>query len=319
MNCLRPNIAMKTSRENLAVATKLPGFIQNGGQGLAWVGWMPLCALPLVTVAFGFSWEPWVFMWTFAFALFLGCKWLTWWPARRNHAPVWQNWAYLLVWPGLDVKAFLDTNDKPAKPAWTAWAAATAKIIFGVVLAWGLARMVPDSHPLLRGWIGLVGLIFVLHFGTFHLLALVWQQMGINAQPIMRAPARATSLAEFWGVRWNAAFHRLAQDLVFRPLRRRVGAIAAMMIVFLISGIIHDLIISLPARGGYGLPTLYFLIQGVAFLFERSKVSRAIGLRHGFAGWLFMALVTAGPVFWLFHPAFINRVIIPFMRAIHAL
>jgi len=30
-------------------------------------------------------------------------------------------------------------------------------------------------------------------------------------------------------------------------------------------------------------------------------------------------LVTAAPAFWLFHPAFVLRVILPFMHAVHAL
>ena len=36
-------------------------------------------------------------------------------------------------------------------------------------------------------------------------------------------------------------------------------------------------------------------------------------------GWFFMALFVAGPAFWLFHPWFVLRVILPFMQAIHAL
>jgi hypothetical protein len=32
-----------------------------------------------------------------------------------------------------------------------------------------------------------------------------------------------------------------------------------------------------------------------------------------------MLIVAAGPAFWLFHPPFVLRVILPFMRAVHAL
>jgi hypothetical protein len=34
---------------------------------------------------------------------------------------------------------------------------------------------------------------------------------------------------------------------------------------------------------------------------------------------LFMAVFIVGPVFLLFHPPFVLRVILPFMKAIHAL
>ena len=103
----------------------------------------------------------------------------------------------------------------------------------------------------------MIGVIFLLHFGTFHLLSLGWRRLGVNAMPLMRNPSRSTSLAEFWGRRWNTAFHELAARFTFRPLRRLVGAGTAASLVFLVSGLIHELVISLPAGGGYGLPTLY--------------------------------------------------------------
>jgi hypothetical protein len=90
------------------------------------------------------------------------------------------------------------------------------------------------------------------------------------------------------------------------------------MLAFLVSGLLHDFVISVPARGGYGLPTLYFLLQGAGVLFEHTKFARHCGLGHGIRGWLFTLLVTAGPAFWLFHPPFIHRVILPMLHAIGA-
>ncbi len=91
------------------------------------------------------------------------------------------------------------------------------------------------------------------------------------------------------------------------------------MLVFLFSGLIHELVISVPAQGGYGLPTGYFLLQGFGILFERSRTGRYLGLQSGLRGWMFMAAVTAGPIRWLFHMPFVIRVTLPFLRAIHAL
>jgi hypothetical protein len=89
--------------------------------------------------------------------------------------------------------------------------------------------------------------------------------------------------------------------------------------VFVISGLIHDLVISLPAGAGYGLPTTYFLLQGAGVTVEHSSFGKRLGLGEGVHGWIFMAALVAGPVFWLFHPWFVLRVMIPFMHAIHAL
>jgi len=170
-----------------------------------------------------------------------------------------------------------------------------------------------------RGWAGMIGLILLLHFGSFHVVALVWQRLGVDARPIMSAPLHATSLSEFWGRRWNLGFRQLTYDFVFRPLQRAWGAWAATMAVFLVSGLIHELVISVPARGGYGLPTAYFLAQAAGVAVERSRAGRRWGLGRGMRGWLFMAACTAGPAFWLFHPPFVLRVIVPFMKAVRAL
>ena len=165
----------------------------------------------------------------------------------------------------------------------------------------------------------MLGLIMVLHFGTFRLLALFWQSRGVEAIPIMAAPLRSMSLSEFWGKRWNLGFRQFAHDLIFRPAHRSLGSGGAAFLVFVVSGLIHDFVISVPSRGGYGLPTAYFLMQGIGVTFERSRMGKNLGIGHGMRGWLFMAVTTAAPAFLLFHPPFVRNVILPFMIAIHAL
>lgn len=301
------------------LANQKTGYLQvSGVWRLAWIGWIPLVVLSAGALFFGFDLAAWAFMWMLALALYLGCKWLTWWQNKNTPATVARQLAYLFAWPGMDAEAFLNSRRNTARPSGSDWTITILKIISGAVLLWGVARLIPATESLARGWVGLTGLILLLHFGTFHLLALVWQTAGVNAQPLMCAPSRAVSLAEFWGLRWNSAFNRLVHDLLFRPLYRLVGAVAATMIVFLVSGLIHELVISVPARGGYGLPTMYFLIQGAGLIFERSPLGKKLGLRRGVAGWLFTMTVTAGPAFWLFHPAFITRVILPFLHVLNA-
>jgi alginate O-acetyltransferase complex protein AlgI len=91
--------------------------------------------------------------------------------------------------------------------------------------------------------------------------------------------------------------------------------IRATLTAFLISGLIHELVISLPAGGGYGLPTAYFLLQGWGVVVQRNLTRR----RDSTAGWIFTMLLTAGPAFFLFHPLFVRQVILPFLQAIGAL
>jgi hypothetical protein len=204
-----------------------------------------------------------------------------------------------------------------------------AKIFLGAFLLFGAARLAPQ--PPLAGWIGMIGLILMLHFGLFDLASIGWRVAGVEVDPIMDAPLRSTSLGEFWGRRWNGAFNRLALDFVFRPLARQRGGrrsrdaatrsrrsstlhfpvAYATLAAFLVSGLIHELVISLPANDGYGLPTAYFLLQGSGILLQHS--------RPNFRGRFSTILIAAGPVFFLFHPPFVRQVILPFMQAIHAL
>ena len=135
----------------------------------------------------------------------------------------------------------------------------------------------------------------------------------------MNAPIKATSLTEFWGRRWNGAFNQLVLETFFARLARKLGAIRATLTAFLVSGLIHELVISLPAGAGYGLPTSYFLLQGWGIVTQRSPLGKRWGLRQGARGWLFTMALTAGPALFLFHPPFVRQAVLPFMHAIGAL
>jgi hypothetical protein len=284
-----------------------------------WVGLLPLFALAAIAILLRPVLPAWGFMWALAGGIFFGLKWLSWWRGRLEVAhPAWRSWAYLFAWPGMDAVAFLG-GAGPARPLAWRWVWALAKTLAGILLLFFCARLVPGRLPLLRGWVGLLGLILVLHFGSFELIALGWQRLGVDAEPIMQAPVFSRSLSEFWGKRWNLGFRQLSYDFVFQPLHRGLGVAGATLLVFLFSGLIHESVISFPARGGYGLPTGYFLLQGLGVILERSSLGKTFGLRGGISGWAFMAVMTAGPAFWLFHPPFVMRVVLPFMRAIGAL
>lgn len=262
------------------------------------------------------AWPPWAVMWAIATGVFAGCKWLTWRRTPAPGAPARRHLAYLVAWPGLDAKAFLDPRPLPPdrRPTSVEWAFAAGKLALGVALTWGAVRLVPAESPLLRGWVGMAGVIFVLHFGSFHLLSCAWRAAGVDAKPLMNWPVLSRGVSEFWGRRWNTAFRDLAHRFLFRPLAARLGLAAG----FLFSGLVHDLVISVPAGGGYGRPTLYFVIQGAGLLAERSRVGKRLGLGAGWRGRAFAALVVVGPVWLLFHPPFVLAVVVPFLAAIGA-
>jgi Membrane bound O-acyl transferase family len=253
----------------------------------------------------------WAVMWVLAGAIFLLLKAATWASAGAGRvASAGEAAAYFILWPGLAAREFLDRG-RPQNIPVRAWVWAVVKLLTGAGLIWMLAPAVP--HALAAGWIGMIGMVLLLHFGLFEVLALYWRSRGVRIRPLMRDPLAARSLAEFWGDRWNRAFRDVAHEFIVRPVAARCGSACALWTVFLISGAVHELVISVPAGGGWGGPTIYFLIQGAGFAFERSRA----GLR--WRGRKFTLLVAGLPLFWLFHPPFVFGVINPFLRAIGAL
>lgn len=260
----------------------------------------------------------WAVMWILSGSIFAACKWLTWRQAGDPAAPRARQVAYLVAWPGMDAAAFLGPSPGPT-PRPGEWIRGGAMTLTGVALFFGVARLAGSDRPLLAGWIGMVGLVFTLHFGLFHLLSCGWRQAGRDAAPLMRQPSRSTSLGEFWGRRWNTAFRDLTRRFVFGPLTARLGARVALFAGFLCSGLLHDVVISWPAGGGGGGPTAFFAAQGAGILVERSLVGKRAGLGRGWRGRAFAATVLILPLPLLFHVPFVTRIVAPFMRAIGAL
>jgi hypothetical protein len=285
--------------------------------------WLPLAILPPVVAWLAADWPAWAFMWTLAISIYGACKWLTLCHALDRSAPtLGRSLVYLFLWPGMDARQFLDAARCTHGPGAIEWCAAIGKAALGVGLM-ALAASLVDPYPTAAACIGIVGIAFTLHFGLFHLLSVIWRRRGIEAPPIMNAPILASSLGDFWGRRWNLAFRDLAHAFIFRPLVRRTGPAAAMLAAFLVSGVIHDAVISIPARGGYGLPTLYFAIQGLGVLFERRRFGKFLGTHRerdpapgrvpSGCGRLFAAAVTLAPVCLLFHRPFLENVLVPML------
>lgn len=280
--------------------------------------WLPVVVLFGLAAATSVIAPAWIFMWTLGAATFGLFKWFTLLHYVQRHQ-IQRHQAvtplaavrYLAAWPGMNAVAFF--SGITSSPHRREWQYAIAKVAIGLALLFGLARYAITVHPLLAGWVGMIGIAFALHFGIFHLLSLFWRSRGVDAQPVMNAPILASSISDFWSCRWNLAFRDAAHLLVFRPLVSRVGGRAAALAVFLVSGLVHDVVISLTTGAGYGLPTLYFILQAAGFLLER----RIASLRGGWRGRCFTALVVVAPLGLLFHTAFVYEIVLPMMRSLN--
>ena len=236
----------------------------------------------------------WAVMWLLASGVIVVGKGVL----LRLHAPVHPAW--LWGWPGMDPDRFHRPPQKPPgiREANGAW----VRVIAGAFLVWGV---VPRLEGTAAAWTGLVGLGLLLHFGLVHLLSIHWRMNGFDARPLFDRVLTARSLGEFWGRRWNRAFADFAGRWIHRPLAPRLGPRRAMLVVFLASGLGHDLLLSVPAGGGYGRCTLYFALQAFGVLIERRRRSRSLTL-------LFVVM----PLPLLFHPAFMQNVLLPFLEVI---
>jgi alginate O-acetyltransferase complex protein AlgI len=275
-------------------------------------------ALVVVVVTAGTSvavrWPAWGEMLVIVVGMYAMCKQVTWWRATRGgtYGAWWRQVAYLAAWPGMDARTFVLGSAKKRVTA-REWVWATTKVMAGCALVWGVAGYAGGG--VMSAWVAMIGLVMAFHFGIFHMLELVWRSAGVDAGGIMRKPLRSTSVGEFWGKRWNAAYRDLTHRFVFAPLLKVVPAWAAVLAGFLVSGLVHELVISVPARGGYGLPSLYFALQGGAVLLEK----RMPWARRPHFARVWTWLVIVGPVGVLFHPWFVVRVVLPMLRAMGAM
>lgn len=250
----------------------------------------------------------WGWMWCQAISIYAGLKLAT---LRQGNAKLSLpgSLAYLLLWPGMNPSPFV------ARMPVSAGTGQSVLAGLGFMFA-GTALWLAASHLdniLLRGWLVMIGMLCLLHFGLFAILAHLWRRNGIAVEPIMNEPWNSASLAEFWGRRWNLAFRDANHLLLFRPLCRNWGPSSAMATGFLVSGIIHDAVISLPAGGGYGGPTLYFILQWLAIVLQK-RLSRPWS--SGIRGRALTAAVVLLPAPLLFHRPFLENVMIPFANAV---
>jgi Membrane bound O-acyl transferase family len=299
------------------------GFLKN------LKSWSPLVIAPLVACYFKSEMPAWIFMWVLSFTIFAGLKWLTFadfiskqLPANRPSLQ--HSFIYLICWPGMDARGFFslsENNTAETNPALDQreWFVASLKMLAGGFLFFVSMPLFYPEHPVITGWLSMTGIVMMLHFGLFHLLSLFWQSKGFNAIPLMNEPLFSWSLGNFWGQRWNLAFRDLANQYVFKKTVRNWGIKGASFAVFVVSGVVHDVVISIPSGGAWGFPSLYFIIQGMGVLFERSVLGKKLKLGKGWTGKTFAFTVLILPLPLLFHSYFIENIIIPMQISINPL
>ncbi|WP_462264478.1 MBOAT family protein [Mucilaginibacter sp.] len=236
----------------------------------------------------------------------------------KTFALTFKQWlVFAAGWAGMRAQPF-ETLGAAAIPG------ARGMIRFGISRLLAGALLIGLAHLLVKQPINptflyiavsallLVAFSLILHFGLLSISAGSWRLWGVHTYYLFNRPATALSLTEFWGKRWNVAFSEMTTLTLFRPLRHKAGNAAALMAAFLFSGLLHELALSVPVNKGYGLPLLYFFIQGLLVLLEKALTLHHINfLEHKIIAraWVFFWLVVPMPL--LFHAAFLQEVVWP--------
>jgi hypothetical protein len=212
------------------------------------------------------------------------------------------QWIAFTGWPGMRPSIFEALGGPRREGAGRLAMKGLLSLAGGILLllvAHNLALLLPPAAARLCGTpLLLVGLSLALHFGLLNLLAAGWRMRGVEAERLFRDPFHATSLADFWSHRWNLAFTEMTAAVIYRPVRQLAGRNVGVFASFVASGLLHEMAISVPARAGYGLPTLYFALQGLLVL-------------HGSRSRVVMFLALVAPILLVFHVPFLRTVLWP--------
>lgn len=181
--------------------------------------------------------------------------------------------------------------------------------VIGLSLLYLVHRLMPFPDFYYPAWLlSLVGFSMIFHFGLINIVVVFWQIAGIKVMPPFRSPLSSKSLSDFWSKDWNYAFVEMNTLAVYRPVRRYVGVSGALLFTFLVSGIFHEIAISLPVNAGFGGPLAYFALQGVLMVLENRLVVKFPQKIKAYGrAYLFLSLLAPLPL--LFPPAFVHSIL----------
>ena len=214
--------------------------------------------------------------------------------ARRERLPLGNYLVFALCWFGMDPQSFRKRKEG------LSW---KEDVVCGIGL-----MVVGTLGALLVWWMGVrqILVMFVpmslgFHFGALRVLKGGHRRVGFPVRTLFPNLLKTTGIADFWSRRWNVGYSQMMQRIVGRPVEAKAGKLWGVMAVFLVSGLLHEVAITVPVNAGYGLPTIYFLCHGLLVVLEM-KIGRPLGR--------VMTLLAVGvPLGILFPPEFQREVI----------
>jgi alginate O-acetyltransferase complex protein AlgI len=211
----------------------------------------------------------------------------------------------MTLWPGFDLsrlerRKHTNEDGQSFVPGYTCFWAGVLLLAFCAIGCFSAASSL---------WLGLLAVLLMLHFGYAVILSCMLRIAGFDVRALFDRPELSTSLQEFWSRRWNVAFVEMNKCMFLPFFSRILNHERAVVAVFLLSGLLHDLAISYPTGSGFGLPFLYFVLQSLGISLERTRIKHA--LAHPLFGRLWTCLWVLLPLPLVFTTPFRSAFILP--------
>jgi Membrane bound O-acyl transferase family len=182
--------------------------------------------------------------------------------AGADRLPIKRYLVFALFWFGMDPGSFLNMREC------LSWKrdvkVGLLLMLVGTLGAWLVWAM---------GWRQLLIMFLPMslgfHFGALRVLKGGLRAAGFPVRTLFPNMLEAQGIGDFWSRRWNVGYSQMMQRIVGRPVEAWAGANAGMMTIFVTSGLLHELAITLPVRSGFGMPTAFFTLHGLLALMEK--------------------------------------------------
>jgi hypothetical protein len=233
-------------------------------------GWLLLAALMAGADQLLISHQPLLRMTGICCVLFGGMKGLVYaeWAGDRR-LPISRYLAFALLWFGMDPGSF---QTRRTGLSWKGDVGPGLLLMsLGALGAWWVWKM--EWRQIL---VMFLPMSLGFHFGALRVLKGVLRAAGFPVRTLFPNVLEARGIGDFWSKRWNVGYSQMMQRLVGRPVRQLAGDRVGELAVFVGSGLLHELAITLPVGAGFGLPTLYFTLHGLLILQEK-KLGRPVG------------------------------------------
>jgi alginate O-acetyltransferase complex protein AlgI len=269
------------------------------------LGWLLILALVVCADLVTRHIAPFARMVALCSVLFAGMKSLVYAEWAGKQKLPWSRYAiYSFLWFGMDPGAFVIRRPR------LAWKqdllVGTILMAAGLLGCW-FVRFMEWRHVLVL----FIPLSLGFHFGLLRILKALLRAAGFPVRTLFPNLLKARGIADFWGHRWNVGYSQMMQRIVGRPVEDSHGPSAALLAIFIVSGLLHEIAITLPVGQDFGFPTLYFTLHGLLTLAEK-KLNRPIGKA-------FTLLAVAAPLGWLFPPLFQKEVVVPSIAVVAGL